>query len=120
MANKSAHTPPQSQLRRLFRSMDFVSRHPALKRETAEARRLAEIYQQLGLAREFLALQCRHRGGWRKLRDGQSACKVCGLIRGVKRTMAVAAARRKENDWPPRVAQLEARVSESPGGDSGE
>lgn len=71
-------------LRRLLRSMDFVSRHPALKHDTAEARRFAEVYQQLGLAWEFLALQCRHRGGWRKLRDGKSACKVCGLIRGVK------------------------------------
>lgn len=84
MANKSAHTSPQKQLRRLFRSMDFLSRHPALKRDTAEARRLAEIYQQLGLAWEFLALQCKHRGGWRKLRDGKSACKLCGLIRGAK------------------------------------
>ena len=74
----------QENLRRLFRSMDFVSRHPALKRDTAEARRFAEIYQQLGLAWEFLALQCSHRGGWRKLRDGKSACKVCGLIRGTK------------------------------------
>jgi len=72
------------QLRQLFRSMDFVSRHPALKRDTKEARRYAEIYQQLGLAWEFLALQCRHRGGWRKVRDGQPACKVCGLIRGMK------------------------------------
>ena len=71
-------------LRRLLRSMDFVSRHPALKRDTAEARRMAEVYQQLGLAWEFLALQCTHRGGWRKRRDGQSACKICGLIRGVK------------------------------------
>lgn len=71
-------------LRRLFRSLDFVSKHPALKRDTKEARRFAEIYQQLGLAWEFLALQCKHRSGWRKLRDGKSACKVCGLIRGVK------------------------------------
>ena len=68
-------------LRRLFRSMDFVSRHPALKRDTVEARRFAEIYQQLGLAWEFLALQCKHKNGWRKLRDGKFACKVCGLIR---------------------------------------
>ena len=71
-------------LRTLFRSMDFVSRHPALKQNTKEARRFAEIYQQLGLAWEFLALQCQHRGGWRKLRDGKSACKVCGLIRGLE------------------------------------
>jgi hypothetical protein len=64
--------------------MDFVSRHPALKRDTSEARRLAEIYQQLGRAWEFLALQCTHRSGWRKLRDGKSACKLCGTICGVR------------------------------------
>ena len=74
----------QRDLRRVLRSMDFVSRHPALKQDTAEARRFAEIYQQLGLAWEFLALQCKHRGGWRKLRDGKSACKLCGHIRRVK------------------------------------
>ena len=50
-------------LRRLIRSMDFVSRHPALKRAGPEAERLAEVYQQLGLAWEFLALQCHHRSG---------------------------------------------------------
>ena len=71
-------------LRRVLRSLDFVSRHPALKRDTAEARQMAEVYQQLGLAWEFLALQCQHRGGWRKVPDGKSACKICGLIRGAK------------------------------------
>ena len=71
-------------LRRVLRSMDFVSRHPALKRDTTEGRKMAEVYQQLGVAWEFLALQCQHRGGWRKLHEGQSGCKVCGLIRGVK------------------------------------
>lgn len=71
-------------LRRLFRSMDFVSQHPALKRDAKAAVHFAEVYQQLGLAWEFLALQCRHRGGWRKLRDGKFACKVCGVIRGAK------------------------------------
>ena|SRR5882724_9249802 len=62
---------PKGQLRRdlhrLLRSMDFVSRHPSLKWDTAESQRLSEIYQQLGLAWEFLALQCRHRDGWRKV-----------------------------------------------------
>ena len=74
----------QHDLHRLYRSMNFVVRHPVLKRDTVEARRFAEIYQQLGLAWEFLALQCNHRVGWRKLRDGKSACKVCGLIRGTR------------------------------------
>ena len=84
MNSKSAEASLRRDLRRLVRSLDFVSRHPALKRDSAEGRRFSEIYQQLGLAWEFLALQCKHRGGWRKLRDGKSACKVCGLIRGAK------------------------------------
>jgi hypothetical protein len=66
---------------RLFRSMDFVSRHPALKRDTAEARRLADVYQQLGVAWEFLALQCNHDAGWRKARDGKRVCKTCGTVK---------------------------------------
>ena len=44
---------PKAQLHRLLRIMDFVSRHLALKGDTAETRRFAEIYQQLGLAWEF-------------------------------------------------------------------
>ena len=70
------------ELHRLFRSMDFVSRHPALKRDTAEARRLAEVYQQLGVAWEFLARQCNHDAGWRKARDGKRVCKTCGTVKG--------------------------------------
>ena len=82
MNRRSTTADLKRKLRRLFRSMDYVSRHPALKRTGPEAERLAEIYQQLGLAWEFLALQCRHRSGWRKTREGKFACKVCGLIRG--------------------------------------
>jgi hypothetical protein len=74
MEENSPKVQLRRDLHRLLRSMNFVSRHPALKRDTAEARRLAEIYQQLGLAWEFLALQCRHRDGWREVRDGKSAC----------------------------------------------
>ena len=63
--------------------MSFLSRHPTLDRRGPQAERFAEIYQQLGMLWEFLALQCRHAEGWRKLRDGKLACKVCGTIRGV-------------------------------------
>jgi hypothetical protein len=69
---------------RLFRAMDFVSRHPAAKRETMEARRFAEVYQQLGKAWEFLALQCDHRAGWRKARGKKLVCKICGTVKGVR------------------------------------
>jgi hypothetical protein len=72
------------EFRRLFRSMDFVSRHPAMKREAAEARRLAEIYQQLGSAWEFLALQCDHHAGWRKTREKKRVCKICGTVKAAR------------------------------------
>ena len=84
MNSKSKDARLKRDLRGLLRSMDFVARQPALKRDTSEARRWAEIYQQLGLAWAFLALQCTQRGGWRKLPGGKSACKGCGLIRGTK------------------------------------
>jgi hypothetical protein len=84
MNSRSTEASLTRDLRWLFRSMDFVSRHLALKREGPEAARFADIYQQLGLAWEFLALQCRHRSGWRKNRKGKFVCKVCGLIRGAK------------------------------------
>ena len=69
------------EFKRLFRSMDFVSRHPALNRRGKEGERFAEIYQQLGMLWEFLALQCPHNAGWRKARNGKFACKVCGTLR---------------------------------------
>jgi hypothetical protein len=84
MNSSSTEATLKRDLRRLFRSMDFVSQHPALKREDREAKRFAEIYQQLGLAWEFLAMQCRHRSGWCKSHEGKFVCKVCGLIRGAK------------------------------------
>jgi hypothetical protein len=78
MKRTTAKSRLQRELRRLFRSMDFVSRHPALEKEGAEAERFAEIYQQLGLAWEFLARQCGHWDGFRKTRDGRKKCKICG------------------------------------------
>lgn len=71
------------EMRQLMRSMDFISRHPALDKPGKEGRSLAKVYQQLGQAWEFLALQCQHRAGWRKLKDGRQACKICGTLKGV-------------------------------------
>ena len=49
MNSRSTTADLKRKLRRLFRNMDFGSRHPALKRAGPEAERLAEVYQQLGL-----------------------------------------------------------------------
>ena len=80
MKETTARSRLQRELRRLFRSMDFVSRHPALEKEGAEAERFAEIYQQLGLAWEFLARQCGHWDGFRKTRGGRAKCAICGAF----------------------------------------
>jgi hypothetical protein len=74
----------KKQLNALFKSMDFVSKNflnneKISKRETQV---FFNIYQQLGLAWEFLGLQCRHRDGYKRTRDKKEACKICGKIRG--------------------------------------
>jgi hypothetical protein len=71
------------EFKRLFRSMSFAPRHPSLNGRGPQGERFAEIYQQLGMLWEFLALQCQHTEGWRKTREGKLVCKVCGTIRGV-------------------------------------
>lgn len=78
---KAAASNLRQELKRLFRSMTFVSRHPALSRRGKPAARFAEIYQQLGMLWEFLALHCHHAEGWRKTREGAFVCKTCGTVR---------------------------------------
>ena len=71
------------ELRRLWRSMDFVSRHPALNDEdNRDSRRFADLYQQLGMLWEFLGLQCRHRDGHRRTQSATMVCKICGKVKG--------------------------------------
>ena len=62
--------------------MNFLSKHPALRDENKKSDRLAEIYQQLGRLWEFLALQCDHKAGWRRTREGNHVCRACGTVRG--------------------------------------
>lgn len=64
--------------------MTFVSRHPALSRRGKPAERFAEIYQQLGMLWEFLALQCGHAEGWRKAHQGEFVCRTCGTVRSAE------------------------------------
>jgi hypothetical protein len=96
MNSSSTEASLKQDLRRLFRSMDFVSQHPALKQEGREAERFAELYQQPGLAWEFLAMQCRHRSGWCKNHEGKFLCKACGLIRGAKQLWLLLTRDRKK------------------------
>ena len=64
--------------------MNFISDR-YLARRSAPAKLMESfygVYQQLGVAWEFLGLQCGHWDGYRKLRDGKLACRICGKIRG--------------------------------------
>jgi hypothetical protein len=70
--------------RSLFRSMDFVADHfrPGRRISKKAAARFMEIYQKLGMAWEFLGLQCKHWDGYRRTREGKYACRLCGKIKG--------------------------------------
>jgi hypothetical protein len=74
MKSESPKAQLKRELRQLFRSMDYVSQH--------DKKHFAAIYGQLGLAWEFLGLQCRHWDGYRRTRKGRSVCRICGKIKG--------------------------------------
>jgi hypothetical protein len=75
----------KKELKNLFRSMDFVSNNflndKSIKEK--EFQIYFNIYQQLGLAWEFLGLHCRHHEGYKKTRDKKVVCKVCGKVKDV-------------------------------------
>jgi len=75
----------KKQLNALFKSMDFVSKNflDGQKMGKKEFQIFFNIYQQLGLAWEFLGLQCKHWDGYKKTRDKNETCKICGKVRGV-------------------------------------
>jgi hypothetical protein len=75
----------KKQLKALFKSMDFVSDNFLDSEKTGkkEFQVFFNIYQQLGVAWEFLGLQCKHWDGYKKTRDKKEACKICGKVKGV-------------------------------------
>src|SRR5574340_1087354 len=84
MTMKTAASNLPREFKRLFRSMSFVSRHPALSQRSKAAGRFTDIYQQLGMLWEFLALQCAHAEGWRKTGRGAFVCRTCGTTRSAE------------------------------------
>ncbi len=76
----------KKELRKLFRSMDFVSKKFLTDGKAAgkDFQTYFNIYQQLGLAWEFLGQQCKHGDGYRKTREKHEVCKICGKVKGVK------------------------------------
>lgn len=81
--SKSNRLKIRDEMVRLRRSMDFASQHPALLKYGAGklGTQVAEIYQQLGLAWEFLGLQCLHWDGFAKAANGTETCKICGKVK---------------------------------------
>ncbi len=66
--------------------MDFVSSN-FLCEEGLEEKQIQiyyDIYQGLGIAWEFIGLQCKHWDGFKKVRRGKEACKICGKLEDVK------------------------------------
>jgi hypothetical protein len=75
----------KKQLNTLFKSMDFVANNFLDNEKTGkkEFRVFFNIYQGLGLAWEFLGLQCEHWDGYKKTKDNKEVCKICGKVKGV-------------------------------------
>jgi hypothetical protein len=42
------------------------------------------IYQGLGLAWEFLSFQCKHWDGYKRNKDGQELCRICGKVKDIR------------------------------------
>lgn len=76
----------KKELRKLFRSMDFVSKK-LLADEKAVGKDFQvyfNIYQQLGLAWEFLGRQCKHWDGYKRTREKHEVCRICGKVKAPK------------------------------------
>lgn len=73
----------KTELRKIQRSMDFVYERYIKEERVGEPdfEAFSTIYQELGLAWEYLGLQCEHWEGYRNIRGGKQACKICGKLK---------------------------------------
>ncbi len=72
-------------LKSLFRSLDFVSNHFLKgRRKRSKEDLYFNIYQGLGLAWEFLGLQCKHWDGYKLNKEGRELCRICGKVKGIR------------------------------------
>jgi len=42
------------------------------------------VYQSLGIAWDFLGLQCRHWDGFKRNREGKELCRICAKVKDVR------------------------------------
>jgi hypothetical protein len=76
----------KKELKKLFKSMDFISNNFLNREDIKELQTYFDIYQHLGIAWEFLGLQCGHWEGYKKTRDRKEVCRICGKVRDVDET----------------------------------
>jgi hypothetical protein len=60
----------KKELKKLFKSMDFISNNFLNREDIKELQTYFDIYQHLGIAWEFLGLQCGHQEQQTILRSG--------------------------------------------------
>ncbi len=75
----------KKELKSLLKSMDFVNNNFLNKGKVNKStfQIYFNIYQQLGIAWEFLGLQCKHWDGYERVEDEKEICKICGKVKGV-------------------------------------
>ncbi len=74
----------KKELNKLFKSLDFISENYLNgKSRKKDVDQFFTIYQQLGIAWEFLGLQCKHWDGYKRTREGNEVCKICGKVKSV-------------------------------------
>ena len=86
MSSQNTKVHLKKELKSLFKSMDFISLNFLNKEDidNVTLKMYFNIYQQLGLAWEYLGLQCGHWDGYKKNQDGSLSCKICGKIKDAK------------------------------------
>ncbi len=84
MTSPSTKIQLKKDISRVIRCMDFISEN-FLRDEKVVKKKLEmyyDIYQSLATAWEFYGLQCKHWDGFKRVRDGKQACRICGKIKG--------------------------------------
>lgn len=83
MRKDSIKNELKKELNSLLKSMDFVNNNFLNKGNInkRDFRVYFNIYQQLGVAWEFLGLQCKHWEGYKKLKDKKEVCRICGKVK---------------------------------------
>jgi hypothetical protein len=85
MAARNARAQLKTDLKQVFRALDFAGKHLNGRRPLkATQNSYIGVYQSLGLAWEFFCLKCKHWDGYKRTRDGKLACRICGTIKGVR------------------------------------